>query len=388
VPSDQSVLSVTIEKLNLKDAAMSVIGQMGESHGFVLFSGIDDFEAYLDAADAIEAGEEPDMPPHFALNFEAEAELAAPLRKEIAEHQWEVANSEAYPWLVAVDSDLVARPPTAEEVTIAEAIALALPRVLSGPDGLRAAWDGAQTASRTVKVLTHAGEIEITLRAPYEPEAPLHAPFDVVSDLHGLAPDGEEPEPEARALLEAELLRHFEASPEAKALSEVGACELLMGVAADYFGATIATLRPTDLRELVFEIIPRKVSIEASAAPGIIEELRAFYAFLKRELGLPQAGACLRVLAGDAVKKLEAALSNTGNFGMAKSLIVAGQDAGFDMSTQQGIDAWMREMSSKPLPPSIQLPPFGGSTRPADPGATRAKKKQRKAARKARKRNQ
>jgi hypothetical protein len=52
------------------------------------------------------------------------------------------------------------------------------------------------------------------------------------------------------------------------------------------------------------------VSIDASAASWIIEENRAFYAFLKREYRLEQADACLRVLSGDAVKKLEAALSS------------------------------------------------------------------------------
>lgn len=52
VPSDQSLISVTIEQLGVRDAAMSVIGQMGQSHALILFSGIDDFEAYLAAAKA------------------------------------------------------------------------------------------------------------------------------------------------------------------------------------------------------------------------------------------------------------------------------------------------------------------------------------------------
>jgi hypothetical protein len=41
-------LSVSIETLGLGD--VSVIGQMGESLGIVLFASSDDFEAYLDAA--------------------------------------------------------------------------------------------------------------------------------------------------------------------------------------------------------------------------------------------------------------------------------------------------------------------------------------------------
>jgi hypothetical protein len=67
VPSDQSLFSVTIDEFGLHDALMSVIGQMGDSLGFVLFAGMDDFETYLDAADAIERGDEPTMPPHFCV---------------------------------------------------------------------------------------------------------------------------------------------------------------------------------------------------------------------------------------------------------------------------------------------------------------------------------
>ena len=81
-----------------------------------------------------------------------------------------------------------------------------------------------------------------------------------------------------------------------------------MDFAADYFNATIATLGARDLREILFDIIPRKVSIDASAARSIVEVIRAFFAFLKREYRLDHADACLRVLGDDAVKKLEAAL--------------------------------------------------------------------------------
>jgi hypothetical protein len=388
VPSDQSLFSVSIEKLGVTDAALSVIGQMGQSLGLVLFSGIDDFEAYLEAADAMEHGEEPTMPPHFALNFERGAELSAALRKEIAEHHWEVAGAEAYPWLVAVDEDLVARPPTAEEVTIAEAIALALPKLLKEKKALLAAWNGGEPVARTLIVATHTGDVAVSLRVPYEREpSEYEPPYDVLADLFELAQDGDEIDAEARRPLEDELVRRFVASPEAKALTDVQACRFVMDFAADYFNATIATLGPRELREIVFDIIPRKVSIEASAASWIIEESRAFYAFLKREFALEQADACLRVLGGDAVKKLEAALSDTSKFGMAKSLFMGGREAGFDMESKEGIEAWMRVMQSQPLPASVLLPWLGTPARAPGKAAARAKKNARKAARKARKKN-
>lgn len=168
VPSDRSLFSMTIEELGLRDIAMSIIGHLGQSRGFILFSDIENFEAFLDAAEAMEQGDEPVLPPHFALSFERGAELAPALRKEIAAHRWEVAGPEAHPWLAAMDEDLVARPPTAGEVTMAEAVALALVRVLSEKKALLAAWKGGPVFERRVLVTTHAGPLEVVLRAPFE----------------------------------------------------------------------------------------------------------------------------------------------------------------------------------------------------------------------------
>ena len=209
-----------------------------------------------------------------------------------------------------------------------------------------------------------------------------------MADLFDLAKDAEEIDSEQRQELEDELVRKFVASPEAKSLTDIQACHFVMDFAADYFSATIATLGPRELREIVFEIIPRKVSIDATKARSIVEETRAFYAFLEREYGLEQADACLRAIGGDAVKRLEDALSNPSNFGMAKSLFVAGREAGFDMDSKAGIESWMRTMQGKSLPPSVQFPSFGApAPHTIDKSAAQAKKDKRKAERHARRKN-
>lgn len=87
------------------------------------------------------------------------------------------------------------------------------------------------------------------------------------------------------------------------------------------------------------------------------------------------------------MKKLEAALSDTSKFGMAKSLFIGGREAGFDMESKEGIEAWMRVMQSEPLPASVRLPSLSKPARAPDKAAARAKKNARKAARKARKEN-
>jgi hypothetical protein len=389
VPGDDALLSVTIASLDVRDAAVSVIGQMKESHGFLVFSSLDDFEGYLDAADAMEHGEAPvTMPRHFVLSFERRADLGASLRLEIETHRWEVAGVSAYPWVVAIDPDLVARPGSAREVRIAEGISLALPRLLSEEKkALRAAWDGGPPVERSFTVPAHGGDLEVTLRAPFGRTA-ADSPFDLIADLHALAGDGEEIDDDARRALEDELVRRFAEWPEAKSLPDVGSCRIVMDFAASAFGATIATLRPRELREIVFEMIPRQASVDAAEASPIIDELRAFYSFLGRELGLKQARGCLAVLAGDAAERLEAALSDSRNFGMAKSLFMSGREAGFDMGSQEGIEAWLRAIEGQPLPASVRLPSplASAASRPAR-GAARAEKDKRKAARKARKKN-
>ncbi len=386
VPDDECLFSITIEELDVRDLAVSVIGQMGKNFGFVMFSGLEDFDAYLAAAVTIELGEKPEMPPHFALNFDPGSALAPELRKEIAQHRWEVAGPNAYPWLVAIDEDLVGRPPTAEEMAIAEAVARALAGALAEKEALLAAWDDGKSWSRTLSVRIHPGKVEVILRTPYEDEAIAVDPSrDVLADLAALAEDGDVVDADEREPLEGELVCRFAAAPESQGLDEIGACRFVMDFAANYFGATIATLDPVDLREILFEIVPRKVSIDASAASEVIEEMRALYGFLKREYGLAQADACLRVLDDDAVEMLEAGLSDSRNFGLAKSLCMAGREEGFDVDSRAGLEEWLQSAQGMHMPTSAD------SSLPAPPGAAkgagRAKKNKRKAARKSRKRN-
>jgi hypothetical protein len=384
IPSDQDLLSVTIEELGIRDAALSVIGQAEKSAGFVLFSNLEDFEAFLEATDAIADGEEPRrMPPHFALCFEQGAALGSALRKEILQHRWEIAGADAYPSLVFTDGDLAVRPLTAKEITIAEAIALALTAEV---EALLAAWNGHEVVERTLRVATHAGDYDVTLRIPYAQEsARFRPPHDVISDLLELGRDGDEIDDELRLELEDELMRHFVRSPEAKALSDVQACRFIMDFAAGFFGKTIASLEAAELDEIMFEIVPHKISTDASKAGPIIRTSRAFYLFLKREFGLKQADACLQVLGSDAVEKLEAELSDSSNFGLAKSLFMGAREAGFDLTSKEGIAAWTRAVNSRGAA-SIQRSSFGAPS-PATRAAARAKKKQRKATRKARRNN-
>lgn len=391
VPDFQHVFAVTVPSANVlgldvHDFVLAVLGPSDVSRGSIyLFPTFEDYDGYLVAMSAMDRGEPYEHPPLLMLVFVSPTALPTPMRDEVAEHGWEVADADAVPELL-IAGEAGARSPTAEELSLVEAVALALPDVVDDAQALLNAWDVGAPVVRTQMVATHAGEREVTIVAPYEEVPDGALPEDLLGALADLESD-EEIDPEARTELEKALLRRLLASPEGAALKSVECVRVVSDTAADFLGVTIATMTAAELREVLFEIVPRQVTIDPAAAGAIVIQTRALYAFLGRELGLEQAPACLAVLDGEAEQKLAAALSDPTKFGMAKQIIALGRAGGFDLDSPEGVAAWMRELESRPLPPSIRLP----GDRAPRPGPSRqkqtAKKAQRKATRKARKKN-
>lgn len=166
ITSDQHLLSVSIESLGLKHAVLSVIGQLGKSAGLVLFGSYAAFQRYLVAGAALARGEHARMPAHFTLHFERGSELPTPIRKQIISHSWRVADAEAHPWMRVLDEDLIARMPTSRELSIAELIVRALPRLIEqAKPSLEAAWRGQRPLQRRIETTGFAGRHEVTFFA-------------------------------------------------------------------------------------------------------------------------------------------------------------------------------------------------------------------------------
>lgn len=382
----ERLLAITVERLEVRDAIVSVSGQEDEIYSVTVFPSIDDFDVYHDAMHAIELGWVPEMPPHLTLSFGRSETLASELLAEIAEYGWEIAGPTAYPRLISLVPPLAARLPRAEEVALVEAIVLALTAALDDRDALDAMWPSDERVARTLSVHGHQGEIAVTLATP-DVSKPLESNQQegLLAELAALVEGAANVDWDARKPLVETLIRRFAAAPEAQDLAEINACYDVMDLAASHLGACLATIGPLALRRVLFGLIPRYALLDPSQAEQIIEELHAFYRFLQREYGLKQADSCLRVLSRNAVGKLEAALSDPDLFGLAKVALIAGQAAGFDMHTSEGIEAFAQNIS-------LPGPESTGTHAPRDARAKAAKKaarrkQKRKQARKARKRN-
>ena len=173
--------------------------------------------------------------------------------------------------------------------------------------------------------------------------------------------DGEYLE-EAAIRYREELMDLFAASVEGRTLLDqgidLGWADTMMDLGIGYESVTPAQMSEIELSTILLNLIPRKVSATPDQAREAIRELQLFWTFLQREFHLENAAACLKLLnQRGMVRRMQRELDNPENFGMAKSLIMSGVERGFDMSTQEGLDAWVATYNAelaagtgKPLP--------------------------------------
>jgi hypothetical protein len=207
-------------------------------------------------------------------------------------------------------------------------------------------------------------------------------------DIHQLDRMDEYDEEALEAYQDA-LSERFLGSPEGQSRLEVdpGAgfwVNRLIHFGRVYAGVTIPQMTRGHVEEIVTEIFPRKVSlIEPEDADDAIPELVAFWAYLKREYGLLEADKIVRFLQKVA-PTFKDMMYDPAKFGMAKSFFMMGQAAGFDMTDEEGLQAFTSAYNASLLAEG----PLGGTGSPPKKDDRKsARKKKRKAARAARRRN-
>lgn len=142
-----------------------------------------------------------------------------------------------------------------------------------------------------------------------------------------------------------DLIELFEQSPEGKAHDEkyqhVGWSYHLVNLGFTYQEVPITQMNEDDIEATLLRHFPRKISLSSpDDVDDVIPELIAFWTFLKREYDLVNADGAIAYLQQLAPKRFKAAMNNPANFGMARSFLQGGLQSGFDMTTQEGLDAY------------------------------------------------
>lgn len=196
--------------------------------------------------------------------------------------------------------------------------------------------------------------------------------------------DGERDEDEYRAF-EERLLALFRESPEGvevqEQLGQVGFwVHIVFDYGVTYFGRDPSDLRAHEFEEVLFDIVPRKVSCTPEAAVEAVAELQAFWTFAARQFGADSAG--FDSVLQTAKRTLEDRLANPANWGMAKSFFMQGQQAGFDMSTEEGLGAFQSLHNARLLAQQEARDREASAARKRDAKSKKCQRKRRKASRK------
>jgi hypothetical protein len=148
-------------------------------------------------------------------------------------------------------------------------------------------------------------------------------------------------------------------SPEGQALRQVDPdmgfwSGQLIDYGYSYIGVTIPQMRVTHIEELLTEVFPRKITLHTPEdADDALPELIAFWEYLQREYQLPASGEILAYLRGLKPQQFTQWMNDPSRFGMAKSFTMAGKNAGFDMTSEKGLQAFQAFYNAN-------LPRFGG----------------------------
>ncbi len=193
-----------------------------------------------------------------------------------------------------------------------------------------------------------------------------------------------------------DLVDEFVEAPEGKAYlaaypetaeSVGGWIDQLLYFGYAYQSATLPRMTKNDVEAIVTELFPRKVSLpDPEDANTTIPELTAFWQFLKREYKHPNASKILSFLK-KIQPKFKQLMTDSSKFGIAKSFLSAGMAAGFDMTSNEEVQAFQTQYNASLRDGAVNTPPnalppsvasmLGNINLPADnvPGAMPPPKK-------------
>lgn len=210
-------------------------------------------------------------------------------------------------------------------------------------------------------------------------------------DIDALASCGEDWDKELEAYTD-ELIELFAESLEGQAHFEeyqnIGWSQQFVSLGFIYQEVLLPDMLDDDVEAILFEHFPRKISLlSPDDADDVIPELIAFWQYLHREYQLPNAEDILDFLKAMDPKEFQAEMNNPANFGIAKSFFQGGLNAGFDMTTEEGAQAFQSVYNANLAASNANLAasnaPFGQLSLPEPPElhqnkATRSKKSKSK----------
>jgi hypothetical protein len=111
-----------------------------------------------------------------------------------------------------------------------------------------------------------------------------------------------------------------------------------------------------DVQEVMEYILPRKITLlDPSDTDDAIDELVAFWTFIDREYKLRSAKAIIKYLRS-IEDKFPRWMFDPSRGGITKNFMMQGMEAGYDMTSEEGVRAFQQEYNQNPQPAPMGMP--------------------------------
>jgi hypothetical protein len=135
-----------------------------------------------------------------------------------------------------------------------------------------------------------------------------------------------------------------------------------------YGGYTLPKMTKGNVQEVMEYILPRKLTLlDPSETDDAIDELAAFWTYLGETYGLRSAKAIVKYLRS-IENEFPQWMFASERGGIAKNFIMQGMEAGFDMTTQEGVEAFQQQynqnLPSRPPMPGMPMSTIATMTTP------------------------
>ncbi|MBI5477546.1 MAG: SEC-C domain-containing protein [Deltaproteobacteria bacterium] len=362
---DSQVLALDVPAYGVQGVCLSIIGQLKESFGLLVF---DSYEKYRAMERASTQHQESGKPLEnlgtsmLALNFDRGADIPPPMRKEIGAHGWEVAGPEAYPRVMLTEPDVLARPLTDRDVRLATVAAEAVVAFVKKHDDIFDVWS---PVPRSHEVSVEIGSEQVRARVT-APHPALEGEGDGDED-----DDGGVERKLVNQLVRAFLAAEAQAGQPEPWLSLAGfVCESLYGYKLDYGDGEVDGFTAVAVEEYLLDYFPRKVTADEEIIQATPDILTRHFEWLGATGKLPQQkveSICKRIEAkrNSFVRRA----NDSSRFGMAKGFVTMMQAAGVDPSDEKAVGRFMANYNAQVAremgPEAGHLPPLDEPSAPA-----------------------
>jgi len=401
VPDERCRLFASATNLGPRTDLVIVTGQDGAVPGLRLFADIPAHLMWLDRDGESAARVGALLPLHAALEFVPEARVSDDVRAAVNEKGWRNSGEKVWPIARMFLPDGTTDALHDGGLATIEAIVRALTVTLADPNPWQRAWrDGTEIEAR-VTITTSIEDkldMEVTTRTPASmmmfegSDEELLAAFEQLDWSGGL--DGVDQD----RLAELERTLIYRILTDAPALippRQHAGIGLMLDYCAGEFGIPITRLSATELEEIMFEIVPHVVAAQPTEAGLVLDTLGGTLRWLSDRRPFAHDDALFSLLnCADSEERLAELLANAELFSPHKRQFMAGLEAGFDMNTDEGHEAYMEQWRKDKIA-SWSAGDIGlsnqahgiGPAKNLSPAQRKKRKSKRKLTRKARKKN-